>query len=73
MLSYCLKCRENTTTISPLLLKAINDRTIILSKCAVCNTKKSRFIKKQEAKGLLSNLGIKTLFSKIPVLKDILF
>ena len=73
MLSYCLKCRENTTTISPLLLKAINDRTIILSKCAVCNTKKSRFIKKKEAKGSLSNLGIKPLFSKIPVLKDILF
>ena len=52
--------------------KAINGGTIILSKCAVCSHKKSKFIKKQEGKGLLSNLGIKTL-SKIPILKDILF
>ena len=52
MLSYCLKCGENTKSISPLVSKAINGVTIILSKCAVCNTKKARCIKKQEAKGL---------------------
>ena len=46
---------------------------MILSKCAICNSKKSKFINKQEAKGLLSNLGIKTRLSKIPVLGDILF
>ena len=40
MLSYCLKCGENTKTVNPLVLKAINCGTIILSKCAVCNTKK---------------------------------
>ena len=73
MLSYCLKCGENTKSISPLVSKTINGRTIILSKCAVCNNKKARFIKKQEAKGLLSNLGIRTLLSKIAILRDVLF
>ena len=46
---------------------------MILSKCAVCDDKKTKFLKKQEAKGLLNNLVIRTLLSKIPVLKDILF
>ena len=54
MLPYCLKCGENTKSISPLFSKAINGGTIMLSKCAVCNTKKAKFIKKQEAKVLLS-------------------
>ena len=73
MLSYCIKCGENTKSISPLVSKAINGGTIILSKCTVCKTKKGRFIKKQEAKGLLSNLSIRTLLSKIPILRDTLF
>ena len=64
MLSYCLKSGENTKTISPLLSKAINGGSIILSKCAVCNTKKARLSRKQEAKRLLSNLGIRILLSK---------
>ena len=46
---------------------------MILSKCAKCNRKKSKFINKQEAKALLSKLGIKTPFSKLPILGDILF
>ena len=46
---------------------------MMLSKCATCSSKKSRFIKNQEAKGLLSNLGIKTPLSKAPILGDILF
>ena len=46
---------------------------MILSKCAICDSKKSRFIKNQKAKGLLSNLGIKTPLSKVPILGDILF
>ena len=45
---------------------------MLLSKCAVCSSKKSRFIKEQEAEGLLSNLGIKTTLSKIPLL-NVLF
>ena len=46
---------------------------MILSKCVICDSKKSRFNKNQEAKGLLSQLGIKTPLSKIPILSDILF
>ena len=46
---------------------------MILSKCAICGSKKSRFIKKQEVSGILSNLGLKTLLNKIPLLGDILF
>ena len=38
------------------------------SKCSVCQIKKSRFVKEQEAKGLLNNLGFKTPLSKIPLL-----
>ena len=45
---------------------------MVLSKCAVCDSKKSRFIKNQEAKGLLSNLGFRTPLSKVPILDDIL-
>ena len=50
MLSYCLRCGKNIKSISSLGSKAINGETIIISKCAVCNTKKARFIKKQETK-----------------------
>ena len=46
---------------------------MFLSKCAICGSKKSRFIKNQEAKGLLSNLGVRTRLSKVPILGDILF
>ena len=46
---------------------------MILSKCAICGSKKSRFIKNQEAKGLLSNLCLRTPLSKVPILGDIFF
>ena len=52
MKSYCLKCKKNTENISPKVSKASNSRTMLLSKCATCNSKKSRFIKNQETKGL---------------------
>ena len=71
MKSYCLKCRKDTENINPRVSKASNGRTMVLSKCAICNSKKSRFIN-QEAKGLLSNLGIKAPLSKVPILGDIL-
>ena len=70
---YCLKCRKDTENINPRVSKTSNNRTMILSKCAKCGSKKSRFIKNQEAKGLLSNLGIRTPLSKVPILGDILF
>ena len=73
MESYCLKCRKNTENINPKVSKTSNGRTMVLSKCAICGSKKSRFIKNQEAKGLLSKLGIKTPLSKVPILGDILF
>ena len=70
MSSYCLKCGEKTKSIILRVSKAINVRVIILSKCVVCGDKKSKFIKKQEAKRLLS---IRKLLNRIPVLRDILF
>ena len=73
MSSYCLKCGENTKSIILQVSRAINGRIIILSKCAVCGDKKSKFIKEQEAKGSLNNLVIKKLLSKISVLRDVLF
>ena len=73
MKSYCLKRRKNTENINPRVSTTSNGKTILLSKCAICNSKKSRFIKNQEAKGLLSNLGIRTPLSKVPILGDILF
>ena len=70
MLSYYLKCRKNIESINP---KATSDKTVILSKCAICGSKKLKFIKEQQAKRLLSNLGIRTPLNKIPLLGDILF
>ena len=71
MKSYCLKCRRDTENISPKVSKTSNGRTTLLSKCAICDGKKWRFIKNQEAKGLLSNF--RTLLSIVPILGDILF
>ena len=73
MLSYFLKCKKNTESINPKVSKTTNGKTMILSKCAICGSKKSKFIKEQQAKGLLSNLGLRTPLNKIPVLGDILF
>ena len=72
MLTYCVKCRKNTENLNSKLFKTKNNRLIIQSKCPVCRIKKSRFVKEQEAKGLLSNLGIRTPLSKIPLL-NVLF
>ena len=73
MKSYCLKCKKDTENINPKVSKTSNNRIMVLSKCAICGSKKSRFIKSQEAKGILSNLGIKTSLSKVTILDDILF
>ena len=54
MKSYCLKCRKDTENINPRVSNTSNGRTMILSKCAICDSKKSKFIKDQAAKGLLS-------------------
>ena len=73
MKSYCLKCRKDTENINPRVSNTSNGRKMILSKCAICGSKKSRFIKDQEAKGLLINLGVRTPLSKVPILGDIFF
>ena len=73
MLSYCLKCKKNTESINPKFLKTTNGRTMVLSQCAICGSKKSKFIKEQQAKGLLSNLAFRTPLNKIPLLGVIFF
>ena len=72
MNSYCLSCKKDTKNIDPTVVKTKNNRLMMLSKCSVCNNKKSKFIKEQEARGLLSNLGIRAPLSQIPLL-NVLF
>ena len=69
----CLKFKKNTESIDPKVSSTSNGRTMILSKWGICGSKKLRCIKKQEANGLLSSLGIRTPLSKIPLLGDVLF
>ena len=73
MESYCLKCKKHTKNIDLQVSSTSNDILMILSKYAICGGRKSKFIKKQDAKGILSSLGIKTPLSKIPLLGDVLF
>ena len=61
MRTYCVKCKKDAENIDPKMVRTKNNRLIRQSKCPVCGIKKSRFVKEQEGKGLLSNLGIKTL------------
>ena len=70
--TYCEKCKQNSGNLNWKIFKTKNGRLIMQSICADCGIKKSRFVKEQEAKGLLSNLGIKTPLSKIPLL-NVLF
>ena len=65
MLSYCLRCRKNTKKKKSKVTKRKNGRIMVLSKCAVCDSKKSKFTKEQEASGLSNSSGIKTPLSKI--------
>ena len=73
MLSYYLKCKKNTEKINPKVSKTTNGKAIILSTFPICGSKNSKFIKERQAKGLLSNLGLRTPLNKIPLLGDILF
>ena len=70
--TYCLVCRKYTKSNSSKIIKNRQNRLMIQSNCANCDRKKSRFIKEQQAMGILSNLGIKTPLSKVPLL-NILF
>ena len=73
MQTYCLNCKKDTENINSKVIKTKYGRSMLLSECALCGNKKNKFIKEQEAIGLLSSLGIKTPLSKIPLLGDILF
>ena len=70
--TYCLVCRKYTKNINPKIVRNRQNRSMIQSNCAICGSKKSRFIKEQQAMGVLSNLGIKTPLSKVSLL-NILF
>ena len=72
MRAYSVKCRKDTDNIDPTIFRTKNNRLLMQSKCSVCKNKKSRFVKQQDTKGLLNNLGINTPFSKIPLL-NVLF
>ena len=67
---FCLKCKKDTENINLRVSNTSNSRKTILSKCAICGSKKLRFIKDQEA---ISNLGVKTPLSKVSILGDIFF
>ena len=76
MLSFCFKCKKkkkNTENINPRVSKTSHGKTMLLSKFAISGTKKPQFIKKEEASGILSSLGLKAPLSKIPLFGDILF
>ena len=68
-----MKCRKNTESKNPKVARTKNGRIMLLSKYAVCNSKKMKFIKEQEATGLLSSLGIMRHLSKIPLVGPVLF
>ena len=70
--TYCLACRKYTKSINPKIVRNKQNRSMIQSSSAVYGNKKSKFIKEHQAMGLLSNLGIRTPLSKIPLL-NILF
>ena len=73
MKTYSVRCRKNTDNINSKIFKTKNSILIIQSKCADFGIKNSRFVKEQEAKGLLSSFGLKTRLSKIPLFADIFF
>ena len=66
--TYCLVCRKYTKNINPKIVRNKQNRSMIQSNCAICSSKKSSFIKEQQAMGILSNLGIKTPLSKVTLL-----
>ena len=73
MLLYCLKYQQNTQSINPKIARTKNGRIMLLSKCAACDSKKSKFVKQQGASGLLSSLGIKNPSIKIHLVVPLLF
>ena len=73
MLSYCLKCRKNIENKNPNVVRTKIGRIMLLFKCSVCNSKKSKFRKEQEARGLLSSLEIRAPLTQIYLFGPLLF
>ena len=73
MKTYCVKCKKDTENLDSNNFRTKNNRIIMQSKYNDCGKRKSRFMKEQEAKGLLSNLGVKAPFNKLPIPGDTLF
>ena len=73
MKNYCVKCRKSTENIDPKIVRTKNNRLLMQSQCTDCRNKKSQFVKTQEAKSILSELGIKTPLSKVPLSKIFYF
>ena len=73
MLTYCLKCRKNTESKNKKVVKTKSRRIMLLSKCAVCDSKRSKFTKEQEASRVLSSLGINIHLNKIRLVGPLLF
>ena len=68
-----MTCRKNTESKNSKVVRMKNGRIMILSKCEVCDSKKSKFIKKKETSRLLCSLEIKTPLSKITLVDPLLF
>ena len=73
MLTYSLKRKNDTESVDSKMLKTKNGKTMLSSKCVACASKISKFIKRKEAKGLFSSLGLETPLSKVPLFRDVLF
>ena len=65
MKTYCLVCKKNTDNVNSKMMRTKNGRLQLKSQCSICKNIKSKFAKEQEAKGILSNLGIRTPLSNI--------
>ena len=72
MNTYYMKCKSDTENVNSEMFRTKNNRLIMQSKCSVCGIKKTKIVKEQKTKGLMSNLGIRTPLSKIPLL-NVLF
>ena len=70
---YCLNCRKNIESKNPKVARAKNGTVMILSKSAVCDSKKSKFVKEQEVSGLFCSFRIRAPLSKIPLVGPPLF
>ena len=65
MQTYSVSCTKNTDNVNSKMIKTKNGRLQLKSQCSICGNKKYRFVREQEAKGILSSLGIRTPLSKI--------